>query len=60
MAGHTLGADVQPEYKDQEEPTEHLQDHDKDFKPIALYNPMTGKHDIKFAATNRSIARQHW
>ena len=23
-------------------------DHDKDGKPIPLYNPLTGKHDIKF------------
>ena len=26
-------------------------DYDKDFNPIDLYNPMTGKHDIKFAAS---------
>jgi hypothetical protein len=30
--------------------TEQVFDHDKDGKPIPLYNPLTGKHDIKFSA----------
>ena len=30
--------------------TEPVFDHDKDGKPIPLYNPLTGKHDIKFTA----------
>ena len=30
--------------------TEQVFDHDKDGKPIPLYNPLTGKHDIKFTA----------
>jgi hypothetical protein len=29
---------------------EQVFDHDKDGKPIPLYNPITGKHDIKFFA----------
>ena len=28
--------------------TEQVFDHDKDGKPIPLYNPLTGKHDIMF------------
>ena len=28
--------------------TEQVFDHDKDGKPIPLYNPLTGKHDITF------------
>ena len=27
-----------------------MQDHDADGKPIPLYNPLTGKHDIRFTA----------
>ena len=30
--------------------TEQVFDHDKDGKPIPLYNPLTGKHDITFMA----------
>ena len=30
--------------------SEQVFDHDKDGKPIPLYNPVTGKHDIKFTA----------
>src|SRR4051794_35642626 len=30
--------------------TEQVFDHDKDGKPIPLYNPLNGKHDIKFTA----------
>ena len=43
-------------YKDQREPTEIVQDQDEDGKPIPLYNPLTGKHDIKFTA-NKSFYR---
>jgi hypothetical protein len=28
-----------------------LRDYDNDFKPIDLYNPLTGKHEIKFATS---------
>src|SRR5438270_3695050 len=30
--------------------SEQVFDHDKDGKPIPLYNPLTGKHDLKFVA----------
>jgi len=34
--------------------TEQVFDHDKDDKPIPLYNPLTGKHDIDFRAKRLS------
>jgi hypothetical protein len=34
--------------------TEQVFDHDKEGKPIRLYNPLTGKHDIKFTAKKLS------
>jgi hypothetical protein len=37
-------------FKLNQEGTEQVFDHDKDGKPIPLYNPLTGKHDIKFSA----------
>ena len=37
-------------FKQNQEGTEQVFDHDKDGKPIPLYNPLTGKHDIKFTA----------
>jgi hypothetical protein len=37
-------------FKLNREGTEQVFDHDKDGKPIPLYNPLTGKHDIKFTA----------
>ena len=37
-------------YKLNQAGTEQVFDHDKDGKPIPLYNPLTGKHDIKFTA----------
>jgi hypothetical protein len=43
-------------YKDQRVPTEVLHDQDTDGKPVALYNPLTGKHDIKFTG-HRSFYR---
>ena len=50
MAGHTWGQMSSQTYKDQRVPTELLQDHDAKGNPIPLYNPLTGKHDIKFTA----------
>src|SRR5438270_5879951 len=37
-------------YKLNQAGTEQAFDHDKDGKPIPLYNPLTGKHDVKFSA----------
>ncbi len=37
-------------FKLNQEDTEQVFDHDKDDKPIPLYNPLTGKHDIRFLA----------
>jgi hypothetical protein len=37
-------------YKLNQKGTEQVFDHDKDGKPIPLYNPLTGKHEIKFTA----------
>ncbi len=37
-------------FKQNQEGTEQVFDHDMDGKPIPLYNPLTGKHDIKFTA----------
>ncbi len=56
MAGHTWGQMSSQTYKDQRAPTELLQDHDAKANPIPLYNPLTGKHDIKFKG-NRSFYR---
>jgi RoxA-like, cytochrome c-like len=50
MTGNTWGQMSSQGYKDQKAPTELLQDRDGDRKPIPLYNPLTGKHDIKFTA----------
>jgi mono/diheme cytochrome c family protein len=55
-AGHTWGQMSSQTYKDQRVPTELLQDQDANGKPIPLYNPLTGKHDIKFNS-NRSFYR---
>src|SRR5947209_4084707 len=41
-------------FKQNQEGTEQVFDHDKDGKPIPLYNPITGKHDIKFVAKKLS------
>jgi hypothetical protein len=38
------------EYKEMKKEQVALQDYDKDFNPIELYNPLTGKHEIKFTA----------
>jgi hypothetical protein len=37
-------------YKDERVPTELVQDHDSVGTPVPLYNPLTGKHDLKFEA----------
>jgi hypothetical protein len=37
-------------YKQMKEEQVALRDYDKDFKPIDLYNPLTGKYDHKFTA----------
>ena len=50
MAGSTWGQMSSQTYKDLRAPTELVEDHDADGKPIPLYNPLTGKHDIKFTA----------
>lgn len=50
LAGHMWGQMSSLEYKQLKEEPVALHGYDKDFNPIDLYNPMTGKHDIKFAA----------
>ena len=50
LAGHMWGQMSSLEYKQMKEGLVALRDYDKDFNPIDLYNPMTGKHDIKFVA----------
>src|SRR5262249_30883929 len=37
-------------FKLNQQGAEQVFDHDKEGKPIPLYNPVTGKHDIKFTA----------
>jgi hypothetical protein len=56
MAGSTWGQMSSQTYKDMRGPTEPLQDHDAGGKPIPLYNPLTGKHDLQFTA-HRSFYR---
>jgi cytochrome c5 len=56
MAGSTWGQMSSQSYKDQRVPTELLQDHDASGKPIPLYNPLTGKNDLKFTG-HRSFYR---
>ena len=50
MGGHTWAQMSSQTYKDERVPTEPLQDHDPDGKPIPLYDPLTGKYDLKFEA----------
>src|SRR5215831_8344145 len=50
MAGHMWGQMSSLGYKQMKEEPVALRDHDKDFNPIDLYNPLTGKHDIQFTA----------
>ena len=47
-AGETWGQMSSQTFKDLKAPMEPLEDHDADGKPIPLYNPLTGKHDLKF------------
>ena len=50
MAGHTWGQMSSQTYKDQRAPTELAAGPRRGGKPIPLYNPLTGKHDLKFTA----------
>src|SRR5260370_4869001 len=50
MSGNTWGQMSSLSYKEQRVPTELVQDHDANGGPIPLYNPLTGRHDIKFEA----------
>ena len=50
MAGHTWGQMSSQTYKDERVPTELVQDQDSEGTPVPLYNPLTGKHDLKFEA----------
>jgi len=56
MSGSTWGQMSSQTYKDQRKPVEAIEDNDADGKPIPLYNPLTGKHDIKFTG-HRSFYR---
>jgi hypothetical protein len=51
LAGHMWGQMSSLGYKEMKEERVALRDYDNDFKPIDLYNPLTGKHDIKFATS---------
>jgi hypothetical protein len=48
VAGHMWGQMSSLGYKQMKEKQVALKDYDKDFKPIDLYNPLTGKYDLKF------------
>ena len=50
VADHMWGQMSSLGYKQMKEEQVALQDHDKDFNPIDLYNPLTGRYDIKFTA----------
>jgi hypothetical protein len=50
MAGNTWGQMSSLTYKELRVPTELLQDRDERGRPIPLYNPLTGRHDIRFEA----------
>jgi hypothetical protein len=56
MAGSTWGQMSSQTYKDMRVPTEVLSDRDAHGNPVPLYNPLTGKHDIRFSA-HRSFYR---
>src|SRR5262245_36145222 len=49
LAGHMWGQMSNLGYKQLKEERVALRDYDNDFKPIDLYNPLTGKYEIKFA-----------
>ena len=48
MAGSTWGQMSSQTYKDERSPLITLVDHDENGNEIPLYNPLTGKHDIKW------------
>src|SRR5262249_44129896 len=48
LAGHMWGQMSSLTYKQMKEEEVPVQDHDVNFKPVDLYNPLTGKYDIKF------------
>jgi hypothetical protein len=50
LAGHTWGQMSSRTYKEEKTVVEPLQDHDSDGHPIDLYDPLTGKYDVKFSA----------
>jgi hypothetical protein len=56
MSGSTWGQMSSQTYKDMRVPTELLQDRDVAGRPIPLYNPLTGKYDLKFTG-HRSFYR---
>jgi hypothetical protein len=50
LADHMWGQMSSLGYKQIKEEQVALRDYDKDFQPIDLYNPLTGKYDHKFTA----------
>jgi hypothetical protein len=50
LAGHMWGQMSSLTYKQEKEEKVPLRDHDANFKPVDLYNPLTGKYDNKFVA----------
>jgi hypothetical protein len=50
VADHMWGQMSSLGYKQMKEEQVALRDYDKDFKPIDLYNPLTGKYEHKFTA----------
>ena len=49
VADHMWGQMSSLGYKQMKEEKVALRDYDKDYKPIDLYNPLTGKYDLKFS-----------
>src|SRR5215467_4843377 len=49
VGGHMWGQMSSLGYKEMKEEQVALRDYDKDFKPVDLYNPLTGKYDHKFS-----------
>ncbi len=49
-AGYMWGQMSSLGYKQMKEERVALQDYDSGFKPVDLYNPLTGKYDLKFTA----------
>jgi hypothetical protein len=48
VGGHMWGQMSSLGYKQMKEEQVALHDYDKDFKPVDLYNPLTGKYEHKF------------